>query len=115
IDVEDRSRPETQWRDALIFLPDGERSYIEAATGNERRDRFFRLWTLREAFAKASGLGMAKAFEEVAFTLDPPGISNAAHKVMTDWRFCVTADREGVLATACRHDARVVVERVERI
>jgi 4'-phosphopantetheinyl transferase len=71
IDVEDMSRPEAQWHDALTFLRDEERAQIEAAHSDERRDRFFKLWTIREAFAKASGLGMARALEMSAIEESP--------------------------------------------
>jgi 4'-phosphopantetheinyl transferase len=115
IDVEDLSRPETQWRDALAFLPDAERAYIEAATGNERRDRFFRLWTLREAFAKASGMGVAQSFEEVAFTLDPPALSSTTGGALTEWRFNLTAERGFMLATACNRDVDLIAQPVEKL
>jgi 4'-phosphopantetheinyl transferase len=38
----------------------------------EQRRRFFELWTLKEAWSKARGFGLAAPFDRLAFTLHPP-------------------------------------------
>jgi 4'-phosphopantetheinyl transferase len=115
IDIEDLSRPESQWGDALDFLPDCERKSLEGVDGSARRDRFFRLWTVREAFAKATGMGMAKAFEAVEFSIDPLTMREAGigkGSFPGDWNFW--ADQtEGnfawALAARSSPDARVTL------
>lgn len=89
VDIEDTSRPEKQWRNAEAFLPRVERELLNTASPELRRERFFLLWTLREAFAKASGRGLAFALEQVAFQLEPPRIVVRGHEVdaSTDWHF----------------------------
>jgi 4'-phosphopantetheinyl transferase len=54
-----------------------------ASLADGRVERFLRLWTLKEAYAKACGLGLAMPFDELAFTLgDEIELSRDA-----DWTF----------------------------
>jgi 4'-phosphopantetheinyl transferase len=71
IDVEDCTRPERKWRAAEVFLPDPEAQALSVLSGDARRERFFLLWTLHEALAKASGRGLAFALEHAEFARDP--------------------------------------------
>ena len=48
-----------------------EHEMIVAAPLQQRMEIFFRLWTLKEAMAKAVGTGLAVSLKEFAFTLDP--------------------------------------------
>jgi 4'-phosphopantetheinyl transferase len=41
-------------------------------------DAFFRLWTLKEAFLKATGAGLRRPLNTVAMRLDPPGLNHPA-------------------------------------
>ena len=45
------------------FSPD-EQALLTRAPEDERRALFFRLWTLKEAYAKALGTGLSTAFQE---------------------------------------------------
>lgn len=62
----------------------------------EQRRRFFSLWTLKESYIKARGLGLAIPLEQFSFLLDEPGSEDARIKVLFDprlqddarrWRF----------------------------
>lgn len=50
------------------FAPD-ESAGLRAATGRERRAHFFRLWTRKEAFLKALGVGLTHSLR--SFSVDP--------------------------------------------
>jgi 4'-phosphopantetheinyl transferase len=66
-----------------------ERMQLLTRAAPERRDYFYRLWTLKEAFAKALGKGLSLPFDRVEFTLDPvrlytdDGVSGGT----SDWQF----------------------------
>jgi len=67
IDVEDVSRD--VGLDSLLpdFLTNDERNWVESARPTERAQRILRLWTLKEAWCKAVGLGMSAEFHKAAF------------------------------------------------
>jgi 4'-phosphopantetheinyl transferase len=48
---------------------------LEALPQQRQTDAFFALWTLKEAYTKARGVGLSIAFSEFAFSLEPPTIS----------------------------------------
>jgi 4'-phosphopantetheinyl transferase len=53
------------------FSP-GERAALHAAPPGARPARFAELWTLKEAYVKARGAGLALPLDAFAFGLDPP-------------------------------------------
>lgn len=53
---------------ARRFFAPGEYAYLLGAEPARRQETFFRLWTLKESFVKATGLGMALPLE--AFWVD---------------------------------------------
>jgi len=109
----------TRGRDCGIDIEDNKRKvdYIRVAgkmfTANEvdlirdsddQRDTFFRLWTLREARAKATGTGLANSAKAFGFQLDEDTISyqpyNAAG-TKDDWQLATLEPlRDHVLAVA---------------
>lgn len=52
----------------------GERQELHALPPDQRRRRFIEFWTLKEAFAKALGLGLHLPFDRVEFSVLPTGI-----------------------------------------
>jgi len=51
-----------------------ERAALEAVAPGAKTGRFAEIWTLKEAYVKARGLGLALPLEAIGFALDPPRI-----------------------------------------
>ena len=107
VDVEDTRREADVLRIARAFAP-AERASLLEASGEERRLRFFRLWTLKEATLKALGTGLTASLGACAFQLPaagPPCVSfaPALHQDAADWRFVQRqADSNHLVAAAVR-------------
>jgi 4'-phosphopantetheinyl transferase len=56
---------------AQEILASSEQRRFERTHRSRRREQFFRLWTLKEAFSKATQLGLGLDFRSVEFSLDP--------------------------------------------
>jgi 4'-phosphopantetheinyl transferase len=54
---------------------------LEALPEQRQSNAFFALWTLKEAYTKARGMGSSIAFSEFAFSLEPPTISFSSQAV----------------------------------
>lgn len=68
-----------------------------------RSKAFFDLWTLKESFIKARGLGLSLALDSFACSLTPPallpyGIAEASHG---DWQFVQFAPADGFTGALC--------------
>ncbi len=83
VDVEptDRDRHDL----AQTVLAPAELATIAAAPEAERTVLFCRYWTLKEAYAKALGLGMSLAFDRIAFELCEG--SARLHADSAEWHF----------------------------
>jgi 4'-phosphopantetheinyl transferase len=86
------------------------------------RDRFFQLWTLKEAYAKARGLGLALRLDHVAFEIAADGKTARAqfsHDLADDaarWKFSLTQPtREHMMATAIADSGSEIVQEHVRI
>ena len=107
VDVEDVSRQADVLAIGRAFAP-SERSLLEAAQGEERRRRFFALWTLKEATLKALGTGLTLSLSACAFDLEPkkpPRVTfgEAVFEDEKEWSFAQFAPDPGhLLAVAVR-------------
>jgi 4'-phosphopantetheinyl transferase len=68
-DVEHRQRRETDLRMVRRFCSPAEIADVERQGPARWRDQFLRYWTLKEAYLKARGLGIAVHLSDVSFTL----------------------------------------------
>ena len=88
-----------------VFATD-EIEAVERLDGALQVERFFALWTLKEAYAKARGRGFWLSFPEIVFDLDAAGPirlirSDEPSEEACKWQFALyRAGREHLLATA---------------
>lgn len=57
---------------AKMVFTESERGWIGQAA--DAKQAFFQLWTLKEAYIKATGRGLQKPLQEICFTIDAGGI-----------------------------------------
>ena len=105
---------------AAEFLSLGERKTLEALPGPEWTARFFDYWTLKEAYAKARGLGLQLKLSEFEFhfgrddTIRMACPSRMDHN-WREWRFwCRRQSSSHVISVAVRKDFEGPLEVVSR-
>ncbi|MCK6551033.1 4'-phosphopantetheinyl transferase superfamily protein, partial [Myxococcota bacterium] len=94
VDVEARARPAKLELAATFFSP-AEQVALAALPAVEQPARFRVLWTLKEAFVKALGLGLAVPLDQFTFTHDgarwtiaiAPPLAARAGDGGSEWRF----------------------------
>lgn len=89
VDVES-TRRQTDQKIATYFLSDSELSHLHGTDGEARRELFYRYWTLKEAYAKAVGAGLALRFTEFSFRLGAQGAPSIVLKSPAEaaaWQF----------------------------
>lgn len=107
VDVEWLARPGRTVELAERYFAPTEVAALFALPEARRRDRFFDLWTLKEAYIKARGLGLAIPLDSFAFTLERDAIAIAITAEANDvpgahWRFHLTdVGTSHRLAVAC--------------
>ena len=90
---------------AARFFAPVEAAHLAQLDDEARRDRFFDLWTLKEALVKALGVGLAMSLRSLAFTIGPDGVIRLeapANINTTTWQF-------GLFAPGPRHRLAVAV------
>ncbi len=73
VDVEDRTRGGDLLDVADRFFSPFEVKALRTLPPEERMDRFFLYWTLKESYIKARGMGLAISLAAFSFDLDSPG------------------------------------------
>ncbi len=108
IDVENFSEISDVIDIAEQFFSTSEVEILRNATPDQQSSAFIRLWTLKEAFVKATGEGLHRAFDSFSFTLDPVSIAfdpDSADEP-SHWTFVEHRPTlESQLAVAIRHPA----------
>ena len=77
-------------------LAPAERSRLLSAPASRRNELFLSCWTLKEAYAKARGLGLHMPFEKCAFEFSSEGIlvhlDASLDDEETDWHFAAVVN-----------------------
>jgi 4'-phosphopantetheinyl transferase len=93
VDVEPRGRAESILEVAPRMFSPGELAQLEALREEERPERALRLWTLKEAYIKARGMGLALPLNKFSFVFErhakmrmamDPSLGDEPER----WRFC---------------------------
>lgn len=116
VDVESRCRRRINLRVADRFFSPPEVSDLRALPEAEQRQRFLELWTLKEAYIKARGMGLALPLRRFGLTLPASGqphltFLDGIEDDPTGWQF--TLDRSNpdhYLAVAVRTQASQTIE-----
>ncbi len=88
------------------MFADAEARVIERCAPDDRADAFFQHWTLKEAYAKARGLGLSLPLHKVAFDLSRAGEIRAAidddlQPPSAQWCFWQFRPRSPFLVAVC--------------
>ena len=99
VDVESFTRAGEILPLAARVFSEAERAQLDALSAAARPDRALSLWTLKEAYIKARGMGLSLPLREISFLFDgPQAIRFEAAPEVDDnparWRFC-QFDRAG--------------------
>jgi 4'-phosphopantetheinyl transferase len=120
IDVERLDRMNPGLDIARHFFSPAEIALLGNAPEERQRETFFRLWTLKEAFIKATGEGLARALDSFSLTLDPLAIAfvPVGADVASNWQFAqLQPTPQHMLALAARQPVQrpisVTVRQVE--
>jgi len=113
-DLEALDRKVTQDIASRFFRPE-EVAWLASLPEAARRKGFLRLWTLKEAFIKATGKGLAQSLSSFWFTTSPPRIhfTPALPEREEDWHFeqQVVAERWMAAVGLCQPDGATLATR----
>ena len=73
VDVERLDRPPVDPRVIRRYCSDAEQAALAALPEAARHERFLELWTLKEAYVKARGVGLTLPLRQVSFAMGPDG------------------------------------------
>jgi 4'-phosphopantetheinyl transferase len=115
IDVERRSRASDEGSLASEFFASEEVALFDATRPSDHAARFLELWTLKEAYVKAVGIGLSIPLSSFAFSFDGDArVSLARPSTSVDWQFVLATLDDDVrlsfaFANAARKDAPVTM------
>lgn len=116
VDVEMMTRRTDLDEVAAHFFSPAENDALRALPAEDRRERFFTYWTLKEAYLKACGLGLALPLDAFWFSVDAVTPAIAFDARISDepsaWRFrSFRLSEDHLCATAAKggpHEIRVI-------
>jgi 4'-phosphopantetheinyl transferase len=91
------------------FFTSGEHAALQELSGSAQRERFFALWTLKEAWLKARGLGLHIPLDDFSFSfagkLPQIGFGPQLDERPEDWQFRLFVAESFRIALAVQCDA----------
>jgi 4'-phosphopantetheinyl transferase len=101
VDVEHREREVNADGLSRKFLSESERAGMAAMAPEQRRHRFLRLWTCKEAMSKATGDALAAPFRHLEVSIDSglKLVAGPTPYLPRDWALHSAGVPEGFLAT----------------
>ena len=105
IDVEDLERRPVEPALARRYFAPCEAELVARTPPQGRQEAFLRIWTLKEAFVKATGDGVGLGLDRFAFELDPPRLRFAPESAGSpaSWEFAeARPTRRHLMALAVR-------------
>ncbi|MFZ6658970.1 4'-phosphopantetheinyl transferase family protein [Undibacterium sp. TJN19] len=108
IDVEEVNRKTETLSIAEHVFSAVELSGLKALPQAQQRQRFFDLWTLKESYIKARGMGLSIPLDQFSFVLADPKIdisfASALPDTATEWQFSLHhLSEHHTMATSVRH------------
>ena len=104
VDVEEIDGAKADLTVAEAYFAPAEVELLRRAPPTDRTICFYRLWTLKEAYLKATGAGLGARLDSFAFTLEPIRFDLGAGRDPAQWRFAI-------LPTTGRHVLSVAADR----
>jgi 4'-phosphopantetheinyl transferase len=91
LDVEFIERSIDDVDGVIAFFAEEEIRFLHGCGGPGRRRAFFEVWTMKEAFVKATGLGLSLPLDQFSVTLEPSRLlfSPAHWGAPNAWQFCL--------------------------
>ena len=107
VDIEEVRATRDLYGIAESYYHPHEVAQLQALNGVAQSDYFYRLWTLKEAFFKATGTGISAGLEKIAFELADDKISAQIAAVLSEhdneWKFHQwTLGAQDYCALACK-------------
>jgi 4'-phosphopantetheinyl transferase len=106
IDVETLAHERARFDNATNFFSPSEVMLLRNTPAAQQAAVFFRLWTLKEAFIKATGEGLSRSLVSFSFSLDPVSIAFPSGDAdeAEQWQFAeIRPTTRHLLAVAVRH------------
>lgn len=107
VDIESTTRNRSQRDIAARYFHPLELAQLAALDDSQHNQHFFRLWTLKEAFFKATGEGISAGLEKAAFRLEGETIhAQLADELNThsdNWQFYQTFLNQDFCVALARH------------
>jgi len=104
VDIERTGQPDRVQNVAERYFSSSEIAWIKAVPANARNARVIELWTLKEAYLKALGIGLSGKLNDVSFVIDGDRrVDCPAALNSNEWHFALFKPFENVrLAVAVR-------------
>jgi len=118
VDVEQMERTNDLPLVATRICAASELESLNRLSGDAWKERFFELWTLKEAYAKARGLGLSLPWHDIAFNIDADRtvsvrFGSRIEDTTTDWQFWLNRiTPTHIMSAAVRGGCDLIVRRV---